>query len=78
MTTQQKENCFVYLRRSQDREDRQQLSIEKQDEAIKELLKRHNLTPIYMPAEERSARRKGRPIFADMVRRIEAGEAKYM
>ena len=78
MTTQQKEKCFVYLRRSQDREDRQALSIDKQDEIVKRILAVNDFTPIYLPAESRTARKKGRPIFGDMVRRIESGEASYI
>ena len=70
--------CFVYLRRSQDREDRQQLSIEKQDDAVRQLVKDNEFEPIYMPPEERSAKRPGRPIFNEMVRRIENGEARHL
>jgi site-specific DNA recombinase len=73
-----KSKCFVYLRRSQDREDRQQLSIEKQDRQVKQIITENNFTPINLPAEERSARTPGRPIFNDMMTKIESGETRYI
>lgn len=74
-----KSKCQVYLRRSQDREDRQQLSIEKQDNQVKDIFKEHkNLVPLYLPAEEASAKKPGRPIFNEMVAKIEAGEIRYI
>lgn len=73
-----KSKCFVYLRRSQDREDRQQLSIEKQDRQVKQIITENGFAPIYLPAEERTARTPGRPIFNDMLKRIESGEARYI
>lgn len=73
-----KSKCFVYLRRSQDREDRQSLSIDKQDKQVRQLLDRNSLNPIFLPAEERSANYPGRPIFNEMMDRIEAGEARYI
>ncbi len=75
----QPSNCFVYLRRSQDREDRQALSIEKQDKQVQQIFERYpELNPIFMPPEERSAKHPGRPIFGDMMNRVEAGEARYI
>ena len=70
--------AFVYLRRSQDRADRQVLSIEGQRKEIKALLDKEGLAPIWLPAEERSAHKSGRPIFNDMMKRIEAGEARVV
>jgi site-specific DNA recombinase len=75
---EKKLKCFIYLRRSQDREDRQQLSIEKQDTQVKQVIARNNLSPIYLPPEERSAKFPGRPIFNDMMDRIENGEVRYI
>lgn len=74
----QKQKCFIYLRRSQDREDRQQLSIDKQDTQVKQIILRNNLSPVYLPPEERSAKVPGRPIFNDMMDRIESGEIQYI
>lgn len=73
-----KAKTFVYLRRSQDREDRQSLSIEKQDTQVRQIIDRNSLLPVYLPAEDRSAKYPGRPIFNDMMDRIEAGEARYI
>ena len=73
-----KSKCFIYLRRSQDREDRQAYSLEKQDKQVKQAIQRNELQPVYLPAEERSAKYPGRPIFNDMMDRIESGEARYI
>ena len=74
-----KTNCFIYLRRSQDREDRQVYSLDKQTEEIKRIFDSNSeLNPVYLPPEERSARSLGRPIFNDMCNAIEAGEARYI
>ena len=67
------------MRRSQDREDRQALSIPKQDKQVQQILERNvSLVPIYLPPEDKSAKHPGRPIFGDMMDRIEAGEARYI
>lgn len=73
-----KSKCFVYMRRSQDREDRQALSIPKQDAQVRQIIERNSLTPVYLPPEERSAKRPGRPIFNDMMDKVEAGQARYI
>jgi site-specific DNA recombinase len=73
-----KSKCFIYLRRSQDREDRQSLSIEKQDTQVKHIIERNELLPIYLPPEERSAKYPGRPIFNNMMDQIEKGNARYI
>ena len=77
-STNTKSKCFVYLRRSQDREDRQALSIDKQDTQVREIVTRENLYAEFLPPEERSAKHPGRPIFNDMMDRIESGEARYI
>jgi site-specific DNA recombinase len=73
-----KTKCFIYLRRSQDRDDRQQLSIEKQDRRVRQIITDNEFTPFFLPPEERTARKPGRPIFDDMLNRIENGEARYI
>ena len=73
-----KSKCFIYLRRSQEREDRQSLSIEKQDKQVRQIIDRNTLSPIFLPSEERSAKYPGRPIFNDMMNRIESREARYI
>ncbi len=71
--------CFVYLRRSQDREDRQALSIPKQDKQVQQIFERNpELLPVQLPPEERSAKTPGRPIFNDMMDAVEAGEVRYI
>jgi site-specific DNA recombinase len=77
--SKQSSNCFVYLRRSQDREDRQSLSIPKQDKQVKQIFERNpSLVPIYLPPEDKSAKVPGRPVFNDMMERIENGEAQHI
>ncbi len=73
-----KSKCFVYLRRSQDREDRQAYSIEKQDQQVRRVIEQNSFSGIYLPPEERSAKHPGRPIFNDMMERVEAGEVRYI
>ena len=73
-----KPKAFVYLRRSQDREDRQLLSIEGQKKALTKVIEQEGFSPIYMPAESQTASKIGRPIFNDMTERIHAGEARYI
>jgi site-specific DNA recombinase len=73
-----KSKCFVYLRRSQDRDDRQQQSIEKQDKRVREIVRENDLQAVFLPPEERSARKLGRPIFNEMLERIEKHEARYI
>jgi site-specific DNA recombinase len=70
--------AFVYMRRSQDRDDRQVLSIEGQLKAVGRAVETHGIAPIYLPAEEQTASKVGRPVFNDMMDRIEAGEARYI
>lgn len=73
-----KSRAFVYLRRSQNREDRQTLSIESQTVIAKQLIREHALLPIWLTPENRSAHYPGRPIFDDMMDRVNADEARYV
>ena len=73
-----KQKAFIYTRRSQDRDDRQVLSIDGQKQELTKLIQTHEYNPIWLPAEERTAHKTGRPIFDDMVRRIEAGESRIV
>lgn len=77
-TKQTKTRCAVYLRRSQDREDRQQLTIEKQDGAVAQIIQENNFLPKYYPPEERSAKKPGRPLFGEMLRDIEEGSVRHI
>lgn len=70
---------FVYIRKSQDRADRQVLSVDGQlTEAKKYFAEHPDYLPIYLPPEERTANQPGRPIFGDMMDRIAAGESKHI
>ena len=73
-----KRKAFVYVRRSQDRADRQVLSIEGQLSEAKRLVIKEEFTALYQPAESKTAFMPGRPIFNDMMGRIEAGEARHI
>jgi site-specific DNA recombinase len=76
--TLSKTKAFIYLRKSQDREDRQVLSIEGQLKIARKLVEKYNFAPIYLPAEEQTAYKQGRPIFKELMDRIEAGEARHI
>ena len=67
---------FLYARKSTDVEDKQILSIESQLAELRELAKRENLSVSEEFIEKRSAKIPGRPIFNDMLARIQKGEAQ--
>src|SRR5882672_420022 len=67
---------FLYTRKSTDDEDRQVLSIESQLHELREFAERERLTVVAELIEKRSAKTPGRPIFNDMMDRIEAGDAQ--
>ena len=67
---------FLYARKSTDVEDKQVQSIEGQLAELRHLAKRENLPIAEEFIEKRSAKKPGRPVFNDMLRRIERGEAQ--
>ena len=67
---------FLYARKSTDVEDKQILSIEAQLAELRELAKRENLNIANEFIEKRSAKIPGRPIFNEMISRIQKGEAQ--
>ena len=69
-------NYFIYARKSTDVEDKQILSIESQLAELRELAKRENLNIADEFIEKRSAKIPGRPIFNEMIKKIQAGEAQ--
>ena len=67
---------FLYARKSTDVEDKQILSIEAQLAELRELAKRDGLEVIEEFVEKKSAKMPGRPVFNEMVARIQKGEAQ--
>ncbi len=66
---------FIYARKSTDDADRQIRSIEDQLAEVRELASRHNLKVVDVLVEKQSAKKPGRPVFNEMIARIEKGEA---
>src|SRR3990167_6270466 len=66
---------FLYARKSTDVEDKQVRSIEDQIAELRAFAKQENLNIVDELVEKQSAKIPGRPIFNDMLDRIEAGEA---
>jgi len=67
---------FMYARKSSESEDRQEQSIEDQINRLKERANSLGISVKEILTEAKSAKQPGRPIFNDMLRRIEKGEAK--
>jgi DNA invertase Pin-like site-specific DNA recombinase len=69
-------NYFIYTRKSEEFEDRQTQSIDDQIRICKEMAKKRNWSIAGIFQEARSARKADkRPVFAEMVQKIENGEA---
>ena len=67
---------FMYCRKSsEDNKERQMQSIESQEKELLALAKDLNLEIIKTFREEKSAHKRGRPIFGEMMSKIEVGEA---
>ena len=66
---------FLYARKSTDTEDKQVLSIEAQLIELRALARREGLEIVEEFIEKKSAKKPGRLVFEDMVRRVEKGEA---
>lgn len=67
---------FLYVRKSEEDEGRQVQSIGDQRALGLQLARAQGLSLIETIEESRSAKRPGRPLFNEMIRRIEAGEAQ--
>ena len=74
-TNNQTRKFFIYARKSTDSEDRQVRSIGDQIAELKELAKKENLEVIDIIVEKQTAKAPGRPMFAEMLKRLEKGEA---
>ena len=66
---------FLYIRKSTDEDDRQILSLEAQETELREFAEKERLTIVDIFRESQTAKEPGRPIFNQMLERIEKGEA---
>jgi len=71
----QTKKFFIYARKSTDIEDRQIRSIADQLAELRELAKKENIEVVDTLVEKQTAKKPGRPVFAEMLKRLEAGEA---
>ncbi len=69
-------NYFLYCRKSTDVEDKQVLSIEAQVTELRALAKSEGLNIVAEFVEKQSAKSLGRPVFTEMMSRIEKGQAQ--
>ena len=69
-------NYFLYARKSTDDKDKQVHSIEDQVAVLRKLAKKEGFNIVQEFEERQTAKVPGRPIFSDMLRRIEKGEAQ--
>ena len=73
--TNNSQKFFLYARKSTDVEDKQVLSIEAQITELRAFAKQNNLNIVDTFIEKQSAKIPGRPIFGEVMKRIEKGEA---
>lgn len=66
---------FIYCRKSSEEEERQALSIESQLIELREFAQKEALTVVREHTESKSAKTLGRPLFEEMIKAIENGEA---
>jgi len=71
----QTKKFFIYTRKSTDDKDRQVRSISDQLSELKELALKEQLEVVDVFVEKQTAKIPGRPVFNEMVARMEAGEA---
>lgn len=74
-TDNKKIQYFLYARKSTESEDKQVASIEAQISELKKIAQQDNLSIVKTFSESRSAKAPGRPIFNEMVGRVQSGEA---
>ncbi len=67
---------FLYARKSTDVEDKQVMSIERQLFELREFADKEGISIVAEIIEKQSAKIPGRPLFNDMMDRIESGEAE--
>ena len=73
---EQTKKFFVYARKSTDDKDRQVRSIADQLSELQDIAKKENLEIVDIFIEKQTAKMPGRPIFGEMITRLEAGEAE--
>ena len=66
---------FIYARKSTDTEDRQVRSLADQLSELRELARKEQVEVIDTFIEKQTAKVPGRPVFAEMIEKIEKGEA---
>jgi len=66
---------FIYVRKSTNKDEQQIRSIGDQLAEVQELVRKHDLAVVDVIAENQSAKTKGRPLFNEMLDRVEAGHA---
>lgn len=72
---EEKIKYIIYCRKSSEAEDKQVQSIETQKRELLEYSEKHNLEIVDVMTESQSAHKPGRPVFNQMLHRIEKGEA---
>jgi DNA invertase Pin-like site-specific DNA recombinase len=65
---------IIYARRSSDSDDKQALSISSQIDELRKLAVERGIEIDSAYQEEASAREPGRPVFGELMKRVEAGE----
>src|SRR3989339_1154765 len=71
----QTKKFFIYTRKSTDDKDRQVRSISDQLSELKELALKEQLEVVDVFVEKQTAKIPGRPVFNEMITRMETGEA---
>ncbi|MEK7112329.1 MAG: recombinase family protein, partial [Patescibacteria group bacterium] len=67
---------FLYARKSTDVEDKQILSVEAQLAELRALAQQEKLEVVEEFVEKKSAKMPGRPVFSEMMARIQKDEAQ--
>ena len=71
----EKQKFFLYARKSTDVEDKQVMSIDAQLVELRTFAREQNIEVVEEFIEKQSAKKLGRPVFGQMLSRIERGEA---